>query len=199
MLFLSSYKNIMHAGLFVLIAVLIVGCANQTSFIFPIPTKNAEKKVEKHFVGMWEFIPVENKILEITLAVSYYFSRNSIEAAVYYYQEQIIKATTGNSAKFDEFYEMLSDTAFDKRNIHQLLREALIQRSDIFNSSMVFFILSSWDSEAEKLLSIFEENALFSVICFVTDDEKSIPDLSHHNRLKLMVISPYDKLMEDIG
>lgn len=146
-----------------------------------------------------EFIPVENKILEITLAVSYYFSRNSIEAAVYYYQEQIIKATTGNSAKFDEFYEMLSDTAFDKRNIHQLLREALIQRSDIFNSSMVFFILSSWDSEAEKLLSIFEENALFSVICFVTDDEKSIPDLSHHNRLKLMVISPYDKLLEDMG
>ena len=60
MLFLSSYKYAMHAGLFVLIAVLIVGCANQTSFIFPIPTQNAEKKVEKHFVGMWEFIPVEN-------------------------------------------------------------------------------------------------------------------------------------------
>lgn len=146
-----------------------------------------------------EFIPVENKVLEITLAVSYYFSRNSIDAAAYYYQEQIIKATTGNAANFDEFYERLSDTAFDKRNIHQLLRESLTQRTDIFDSSMVFFILSSWDSETEKLLSIFEENNLFNVICFVTDNEKNIPDLSHHNRSKLIVMSPYDKLMEDIG
>lgn len=146
-----------------------------------------------------EFIPAENRILEIALAVSYYFSRNSIEAAAYYYHEQIIKATVGNAAKFDEFYEMLSETAFDKRNIHQLLREALTQRSDIFNSSMVFFILSSWDAESEKLLDIFEENNLYTVICFITANEKSIPDLSHHNRSKLIVISPYDKLMEDIG
>lgn len=146
-----------------------------------------------------EFIPAENRILEIALAVSYYFSRNSIEAAAYYYHEQIIKATVGNAAKFDEFYEMLSETAFDKRNIHQLLRKALTQRSDIFNSSMVFFILSSWDAEAEKLLDIFEENNLYTVLFFITANEKSIPDLSHHNRSKLIVISPYDKLMEDIG
>ena len=146
-----------------------------------------------------EFIPVENKILEIALAVSYYFSRNSIEAAAYYYQERIIKVTAGDAAKFDEFYEMLSDTAFDKRNIHQLLREALTQRTDIFNSSMIFFILSSWDIETEKLLSLFEENDLFTVICFVTDNDKNIPDLSHHNRSKLIVISPYDKLLEDMG
>ena len=96
-------------------------------------------------------------------------------------------------------YKISHTQSFDKRNIHQLLREALTQRTDIFNSSMIFFILSSWDIETEKLLSLFEENDLFTVICFVTDNDKNIPDLSHHNRSKLIVISPYDKLMEDIG
>ena len=60
MLSLLSFKYAMCAGLFVFITILTGGCMNQTSFICPITTQNIENKVEKYFVGTWEFIPIAN-------------------------------------------------------------------------------------------------------------------------------------------
>lgn len=145
------------------------------------------------------FIPTENKILETALAVSYYFSRNNISAAAYHYQQNIVRIPVGNVPEFEEFYDALSAVSFDQRNTHQLLCGALVQHRELFDSSMVFLILSSWDNETEELLSVFEKNDLHTIVCFITDDEKNIPDFSRHTRSDLIIVSPYTELTEDIG
>lgn len=142
------------------------------------------------------FIPSENRVLELSLALSYYFSRNNIAFAAYFYQQQMNRASAGSRSGFDEFYETLSSAFFDRSYEHKQLYEAVTGRTDIFNSSMVFFILSSWDSEAEKIIDILEKNELYTVIYLVTDDEKAVPDLSGHNRSRLITVSPYDALTE---
>lgn len=141
------------------------------------------------------FIPIENKILEIGLAVSYYFSRNNISAAAYHYQQEIIRLSVRNVLEFEEFYDALSAVPFDQRNTHQLLCGAFARYEEIFESSMVFLILSSWDNETEELLSAFEKNDLDTIVCFITDDEENIPDLSRHTRSDMIIVSP----SEDIG
>lgn len=145
------------------------------------------------------YIPVENKILEITLAAAYYFSRHNILSSEYHFQQEMIRSSVGDTAKFEEFYETLSSVSFDGKNSHAALYGAVTQRADIFNSSMIFLVLSSWDSETEKMLELFERNEISTVIFFVTDDENNIPDLSGFNRSKLISLSPYDELAEDIG
>ena len=145
------------------------------------------------------YIPVENKILEITLAAAYYFSRHNILSSEYHFQQEMIRSSVGDTAKFEEFYETLSSVSFDGKNSHTALYGAVTQRADIFNSSMIFLVLSSWDSETEKMLELFERNEISTVIFFVTDDENNIPDLSGFNRSKLIKLSPYDELAEDIG
>lgn len=145
------------------------------------------------------YIPAENRILEITLAVAYYFSRQNILSTEYHYQQEIVRSSVGDAARFEEFYEALSSVSFGSGNSHEALYDAIIRRTDIFNSSMIFLVLSSWDSAAEKLLTLFERSGLSTVIFLVTDDKQDIPDLTGFIRSRLISISPYDEIAEDMG
>ena len=145
------------------------------------------------------YIPAENRILEITLAVAYYFSRQNILSTEYHYQQEIVRCSVGDAARFEEFYETLSSVSFGNGNSHETLYDAITQRTDIFNGSMVFLVLSSWDTATEKLLTRFERSRLSTVIFLVTDDEQDIPDLTSFSRSRLISISPYDEMPEDMG
>ena len=145
------------------------------------------------------YIPAENRILEITLAVAYYFSRQNILSTEYHYQQEIVRSSVGDAARFEEFYETLSSVSFGSGNSHEALYDAITRRTDIFNSSMIFLVLSFWDSTAEKLLTLFERSELSTVIFLVTDDEQDTPDLTGFTRSRLISISPYDEMAEDMG
>ncbi len=146
-----------------------------------------------------EFLPAENKILEIALALSYYFSRNNICAAEYHLQQDIVRLMVENTWKFEEFYNNISEISFSSMNTHQSLYESAMRRRDIFDSSMVFLILSLWDTETDRLLKELEANDLHTVICFVSDNENDIPDLSGHKNCGLINISPYGELTKELG
>lgn len=146
-----------------------------------------------------DFIPIENKILETTLAISYYFSRNNIPASEYHYHQGLVRVPIEDSFHFDEFYENISSVSFDKRSKHHFLYEAICENGDVLRSSMIFFVLSVWNSDTENLIKTFFENELATVICFITDDNKKLPDLSGYKGIRLIGISPYADLTEGIG
>ena len=146
-----------------------------------------------------DFIPTENKILETTLAISYYLSRNNISASEYHYQQGLVRISIEDSFHFDEFYENISAISFDKRSRHSLLLEEICENADILRSSMAFLVISSWNSDTENLIRTFSENEVTAVICFITDDEKRLPDLSGYKGTRLIGISPSADLTEGIG
>lgn len=146
-----------------------------------------------------EFLPAENKILETALALAFYFSRNNICAAEYHLRDELVRLTVENTQKFEEFYNFVSEISFSSRNSHQLLYETVMQRKDILDSSMVFLILSSWDTEAAVLLKALEDNGLHVIICYISDNESDLPDLSGHKTGDIIRISPYCDLREALG
>ncbi len=146
-----------------------------------------------------EFIPAENKILEVTLAVSYYFCRSNIRAASYHLSQELVRLTADSTQKFEEFYEGVSEMMFDSRNTHKRLYDAVTRCPDIFESSMVFLILSKWDADADALLSQLEAGGLCTVICFIGDSENDRPDLSCHRNCRLAVFSPFEELSKEAG
>lgn len=145
------------------------------------------------------FIPTENKMLETALAVSYYFSRNNISAAEYHYHQELVRLSVGRTSEFEDFYDRLSEVVFSPANTHELLREEILRRMDILESSMVFLVVSLWDSDLERLLNVFEENNLHTIICFISDDRKSVPDLSRHTGTDLIYLTPHTDLTEVMG
>lgn len=145
------------------------------------------------------FIPTENQMLETALAVSYYFSRNNISAAEYHYHQELVRLSVGRTSEFEDFYDRLSEVVFSPANTHELLREEILRRMDILESSMVFLVVSLWDSDLERLLNVFEENNLHTIICFISDDRKSVPDLSRHTGTDLIYLTPHTDLTEVMG
>lgn len=153
----------------------------------------------RYSTSLHVFIPTENKMLETALAVSYYFSRNNISAAEYHYNRELVRLPVGKTSEFEEFYDRLSEVSFSQMNTHGLLCEEILRRTEILESSMVFLVVSLWDSDMEKLLNVFEENGLHTIVCFISDDRKSIPDLSRHNGTDLIYLTPHTDLMEVMG
>ena len=153
----------------------------------------------RYSTSLHEFIPTENKMLETALAVSYYFSRNNISAAEYHYNRELVRLPVGKASEFEDFYDRLSEASFSQMNTHGLLCEEILRRTEILESSMVFLVASIWDSDMEKLLSVFEENGLHTIVCFISDDRKSVPDLSRHNAADLIYLTPHTDLMEVMG
>lgn len=143
-----------------------------------------------------EFLPSENRVLELTLAIAYYFVRNNISVAEYHLRQELVRLSAENTQRFEEFYEDISQIAFSSLNTHQLMYDQALRRRDIFESSMAFLIVSSWDSAADGLLKEFEANNIYAVVCFVSSDEKECPDLSGHNKCELIYCDLAKELTE---
>ena len=146
-----------------------------------------------------EFLPAENKILEVALAVAFFLSRNQICAAEYHLRQDLVRLTVENTWKFGAFYNMLSEVSFSSLHTHRRLYESVMQRRDLLESSTLFLILSSWDPETDMLLKALEQNGLYTVIFFVTDLESSLPDLSGHKSSNLIPVSPHRELTWEAG
>ena len=144
-----------------------------------------------------DFLPKENKILETTLAIAYYFSRNNICSAEYHLYEDMVRVSAENTWKFEEFRSAISEIAFSSQNTHSLLYESAMRRQDITDSSMAFLILSSWDAQTDALVTGLERNGLRVIVCFVSDEE--IPDISGHKSCELITLSPFRELTKELG
>ncbi|MBQ9483944.1 MAG: DUF58 domain-containing protein [Ruminiclostridium sp.] len=146
-----------------------------------------------------DFLPAENKILETALATAYYFCRNNIRAAEYHTAGELVRLTADSTQRFEEFYESVSEIMFDSRNDHKRLYDAVTRCPEIFESSMAFLILSVWDADTDALLKQLEAGGLYTMICFIGDNENDRPDLSDHKSCGLVMLSPYEELTKEAG
>ena len=146
-----------------------------------------------------EFLPAENKLLEVTLAIAYYFSRSNISAAAYYLSQELVRVNVESTWKFEEFYQAISGIRFSSLHTHPLLYEAVLQRPELLASSMLFLVVSAWDARMELLLQALEQNGLQTVICLVSDTDTGLPDLSGHKSCSLIPVSPYTDLRKELG
>jgi len=64
---------------------------------------------------------------------------------------------------------------------------------------LVFLVLSSRDAAIDALIDELEHNELYVVIFYVTDNEKSIAELSSHKSCTIVCISPYKDISKGLG
>ncbi|MBR3629880.1 MAG: DUF58 domain-containing protein [Oscillospiraceae bacterium] len=146
-----------------------------------------------------DFLPAENKVLETVLAISYFFSRKQICAAEYHLSQALERLSVESTGTFEEFYQAVSEIRFSSLNTHRRLSESVMQRKDLLDSSMLFLILSVWDSETEVLVKTLERNGMPVVICLIGGAEAAAPDLSDHRHCELIRISPFQDLRKELG
>ena len=156
-------------------------------------TKRYDKKPEV-------FLPIENKMLEIVLAIALFMSKNNISLSFFYGQNNagtgLMQGWLNNVGDMDGFYEQIKAVQFDQNadmrsNIHSIFRAGLLM-----DKAAVFFVLHEMNNDILRMTYQLTQNDT-NVICYVVTDE-NIEEFCAMSGLdrRIIAITPEDELEE---
>ena len=119
---------------------------------------------------MQEYLPVENKILEVTLALAFFFAKKNIGVHAYYVQSALVQKTVSGLGEFDDFYESLSAVEFRDDVTEEQLLVLATEQPELFHCKTVFMVLRELSEGALHLTRLLQENNVFTVIYLIRDD-----------------------------
>ena len=145
------------------------------------------KKPEDH-------LPLENKILETTLALSHYYLSKGIQASVYAYEKEPKKYHMQNISSFEDFYAAMSDFSFDEDNTGDKLFQAA-HMSNVTSSSLVYLIVHEVNDACLFAVDELIKTSTPVIICHINDENYDLSaDLGKNTIYKR--IGYEDKLKE---
>jgi len=144
----------------------------------------------------YDYLPIENKILELTLAISLFFCNRNIGSREYHFYRRLHSQLVENRQQFEHFYKKMSTIAFDSSSGQKELFEALISNEELFHSSLVYMVLPVWSEHAEKMLNRLSERNIYTVVYLVSDETDVRINLTKADMVNLIHLSPEAKLEE---
>ncbi len=145
---------------------------------------------------MQQYLPLENKMLEVFLALGMYFAGKNVSFSAYCGQNGQLPWQVYGLQDFDGFYQKTAEVSFREEQdaaeeIGLLCENGLLQQNRI-----VFLVLHAPDEKilgrAEQLIS----GGTIVVIYWVTDEKTTELPLQDHPRRRVIVISSDAELEE---
>ncbi|MBO7386318.1 MAG: DUF58 domain-containing protein, partial [Lachnospiraceae bacterium] len=122
-----------------------------------------------------DYLPLENKLLEITLALAYYYLERGIRVCVYAYNSRPVFYALERVDDFEEFYETMASFSFDEDNTSEKLYGFTMEAPDIAASSAAIFVSHSMDEGYMMQAAVLEGNNIPTVTYLVTEEQVSAP------------------------
>lgn len=121
-----------------------------------------------------DFLPLENKILETSLALAWYFTAKNTPVTVDYLSVKLRESVVDRPENFNDFYEEMSNVAFSDTYTEKLLFEEAERSGSLYLRKAVFMVLSSLSEEALDLASMLYRHHITVVIYLISDDPESV-------------------------
>lgn len=119
---------------------------------------------------MAEYLPVENKMLEVTLALALFFAKKNIATHVYYQAGGIVEKGVSGLEQFDAFYDGLCNVEFRTDVSESDFLAQAATRAEIFRCKTLFLVMHEWTEAALEMLRLLRENNVFAIACLVRDE-----------------------------
>lgn len=139
---------------------------------------------------MEDFIPVENKVLETTIALTLYFASKNTPVIMADNRDEFLMTEIDSLSQFDDFYAELCEYSFSE-NVNGY--EEALESGILDKSFLICMIVQEWNDEA-RLLAIKANEASIPVVVYTIDSE-----VKNDEQLKLTTfvnIEHDDNLME---
>lgn len=117
----------------------------------------------------WEYLPLENKILETLLALGIFFAERNMAFTAYYGKNGWQKSHVEGIKDFDGFYQRTAEAVFDADNEPQELFYQAMAEGALWNSKVVFCVLHAWDETVAKMTEQLAAGGVIVVIYLITD------------------------------
>lgn len=144
---------------------------------------------------MEDFLPLENKVLETTIAVVYYYLSKGINASVFTYEGAPKKYSLQGMASFEDFYAAMGAFTFKEENTSDKLFKS-VWGANITSCSMAYMIIHELDEKALVQIEELNKNGLPVTVYHISDDEKKLKDADFGKNTEYTHIGYEDKLKE---
>ena len=143
-----------------------------------------------------EYLPTENKMLEISLALTMYFSERNIPVFHFNRTSEMEMKSVAKIEQFDEYYEYLSSLLYDESYDDNLLFAAVADNHHLLNCKTVFIIVQNYSEGLGTVISSLGMHNVNTVIYSVTEKRWENEDALGRQQLSPVHISPEDDLAE---
>lgn len=149
----------------------------------------------------YEYLPVENKVLELTIAIAMFFCEKHIGVTEWHVGRQsegLYKQYVHSSQQFTSFYSNLSSVHFDADNTQEVLFDQLMRNEEVLTSAIVYMVIPCWSPSAAVMAEKLAERNISTVVYLICDEVSIKPDVARPDLIQMITISPEAKLEEVI-
>lgn len=135
-----------------------------------------------------EFLPLENKILETFLAVSYFFA--GMEKAFYacYGQDSVVRTQVNGINDFNDFYHKVSQVCFSEEESFPDMLGKAVEQGVLWESNLVFCVLHELNPIVLNITERLAANGIIVVIYVITDRDPDEYVKQGSTRRRIVVI-----------
>ncbi len=141
------------------------------------------------------YLPVENKVLEIVIALLYYFTLYSIPVELLWKAKNTEKRTVSEMKDFTHIYDELSELCFQKYNDPILFFQEMTQRNLLAGGTVLFFVLQVIDESIYTGLSELSVAGKIVLAYIVTEADIADYVRQSSSRLKIVAVGPEEEII----
>lgn len=142
------------------------------------------------------YLPIENRILETVLALTYFLSGRNIPVSTFYYQGEFTQSKVYDMGSVEAFYTKISDTHFqDDTMLHHQISE-VVDSGRLMDKWILFMILQEIDSDIMKEIFHLSENGLVVVAYIVTTENIEEFCMMNSPNRRVIAVAPEGELGE---
>lgn len=149
-----------------------------------------------------EYLPVENKVLELALALAFYWTRRHVEVKLLQGNDISKPITADTLEEFDGLYHKVAQISFEMRDDNESgngssrsLVGRNVHRNNLISARILFLILQELDEEAAVLLEELKQNACEAIVFLV--GEKGLDKIPEYGKgIKIIAVDAQADLKE---
>ncbi len=143
-----------------------------------------------------DYLPLENKILELVLAVTYYYLDRRIPVTVHAHGYDQVKYALDGVDTFEDFYQSVSGFGFLAGSTQEVCFNKLCTDEMIWQANAVIMVLHEWSIATAEFAGQMDKIMIPVMVYLITDDQMSIPDREIYQHVTFKVIGCEDRLQE---
>lgn len=134
---------------------------------------------------MKDYLPIENRMLEIAIASSRFMQEKNIPVCAYVFQDRINEMPIDSTDTFNSFYAAMSGISFSSDHDRSIMYEAFSSYQSLFSRRIVFIVTPLADQLVSALARTLNDSTVDVIIYLVRNDidEVSDKDVFPHTRL----------------
>ncbi len=140
------------------------------------------------------YLPIENKMIEALLAISYYSLSKGITAGVYTYDSRLKVYALSSTDSFEDFYAGISAYHFVENTQGEMYARILGEQTGVTSAAYVF-ILHEWSDEARAYAGQLDAYHI-PVMVYLISDSDVMPDTTELKSVRFVHIGCEDRLNE---